>query len=107
MTTYTVINEGTFRYLYKAGEITPIFDIYLTLGGSQIEEVSKSDSLLSYSLQCRSLSLRYAKEDPKDILLDVDGSIQSGNVPVDLLFLKRNKAIYMMLLISKSEFEHI
>jgi len=97
---YTVINLNDFcRFEYHASAATPASKIFLTLAGDSLQEV-KNDSAVSYHLICKNLSVRYSEEQPVDIYM-VGTELLFGNttrIPMDLLLLKRNAAVYLLIM---------
>lgn len=56
------------------------------------------DSVISYTLKCKNLSVRYGNNDPIDLYIKADQNFQDTGVPISILFYKRNKKLYLMLL---------
>jgi hypothetical protein len=106
---YQIVENDFFRFQYKTGKAPPVTRILLTLAGDSIEEVTASDSILSYHLNCNNMSIRYFSEDTIDIfLVGKDRAFgRTAIMPLDILFLKRNKAVYLLLLIPKTPKESI
>lgn len=79
--------------------------IYLTYTGKSFQTVASNDSILSYHLQCKNFSVRYGKDDPIDmVLIGFEGPLTITNtIPMDILFLKRGKSMYMLVLTPKEE----
>ena len=99
-TVYTVIDINDFcRFQYKASPAKPVSKIFLTVAGDSLQNV-KNDSIESYHLLCDNFSIRYNENEPIDIFM-VGQEIALGattRIPMDLLFLKRNAAIYLLIM---------
>jgi hypothetical protein len=99
--TYTTIKHNNFFNLsYLTGPVKPVDKIFLTLSGDSIRTITKNDSLISYHLLCRNFSIRYAGDAPKDIFfVGVEGLLAITKVvPLNISFLKRGKAVYLLLM---------
>ena len=68
--------------------------LYITFVGDSLRTVVNSDSIIQYYLQLNSFSLRYALAGPVDIF----GHVKGRKVPVNILFIKRNRQLYFVLL---------
>lgn len=99
--TYSVVDNNFFRFQYKAGIVKPASQIYLTLSGDSLQTIAKNDSTVSYHLLCSNLSLRYTEEEPIDIYVAGQQKAfgRTVKIPMDILFLKRNRAVYLLLLV--------
>ena len=99
--TYSIIGQNIyFNFKYKAGLIQPVSKIFLTLSGDSLQTVCENDSILSYHLLCNNFSIRYAEKGPIDIFVGgKDRSLWTTTlIPMDLLLLKRNSAIYLLVM---------
>jgi len=97
--TYNVI-ASSLHTMYVSEQATrPVSVLYTTFYGSPLGTVQKSDSLLCYYLQCKNLSVRFAKNAPVDILLKSEGGgFNYGSLPLSVLFLQKNNAVYLVTL---------
>ena len=87
--------------LFRGGVNNPASQIFLTLGGDSILSVAKNDSIIGYHLLCHDFSIRYAGEEPNDILFQPKGDFEdSEGIPIslDILFMKRNNAVYLLVM---------
>jgi hypothetical protein len=102
MGVYTVINNNTFFYFkYRESSIDPASQIYLTLAGDSLQNVVKNDSIISYHILCDNFSIKYSKSEAVDIFV-VGKDKAFGTtivIPMDLLFLKRDSAVYLIMMI--------
>jgi hypothetical protein len=109
--TYIVIDNNLFfQFQYKSEPIKAAQDIYLTLSGDSLQTVAKNDSIISYHLLCHNLSVRYAMKEPIDIFVigKEKGLGTTITIPIDILFLKQNENLYLLLMTpidSKSSIE--
>jgi hypothetical protein len=104
---YNVYTENpTFEFRYKTGLQKPISEVYFSFKGDSVRENEKSDSIISYSLWCRSLSLRYEQKSPFEIIVHSKWPAEGVSVPIPInfLFLKHKRQLYFFLLASKNKF---
>jgi hypothetical protein len=98
---YNVQHLGShvFQYLPKAQD--PARKIYLALAGDSIKNTISNDTVLGYHLICKSFSIKYSENAPLDVGLTGDDNIFniSPEISTDILFLYRNQAIYLLVMI--------
>ncbi len=100
-TVYTVINHNNFfQFQYQVGSAQPVSNIYLTLAGDSLKNLVQNDSVMSYHLLCKNFSIRYNKDGPIDLfVVGQEGMLATTTIiPMDLLFLKRDGAIYLLIM---------
>ena len=100
---YNVLTNGSYLFEYRSKNIDIISGIYLTYSGDSLTTVISNDSILSYHLLCKNSSIRYSQDGPIDMILS--GTQQPFgimSVCADILFIKRNNALYVLLMIAKS-----
>jgi hypothetical protein len=96
---YRIIGNRFFRFQYKSGEVSPPSKIYLTISDAPLNSLYSNDSLVYYHLSCENLSIRYSEKEPVDIFVEGnEGILGTYSIPMDLLFLKRNNGIYILLM---------
>jgi hypothetical protein len=103
--TYTVINYNDFfKFQLNIAPSKSVSQIYLTLAGDSLQNVVKNDSIVSYHLLCENLSIKYAKNDPIGIFLVGQDKMLGATtiVPMDLLFLKRDDAVFLLIMTPNS-----
>ena len=64
---------------------------------------------LGYKLRCKNFSIRYSEKDPVDIYM-VGKNLSFGktiNIPMNLLFLKREKSVYLLILTPEEERDYV
>lgn len=100
---YNILKNGSCQFTYESGGIDSVSRIYLTFFGDSVTKAISNDSTLAYHLICKNLSIRYNKNGPVDMLLEgQQGLFGIKEFPADLLFIRRNNALYLLLMISKS-----
>jgi hypothetical protein len=100
---YSTLKKGSCEFTYKLAGIDSISKIYLTSFGDSLTTIISNDSILAYHLICKNLSIRYNKNGPVDMLLEgQQGLFGIKEFPADLLFIRRNNALYLLLMISRS-----
>jgi hypothetical protein len=103
--TYTVINYNDFfKFQLNVFPSKPASQIYLTLAGDSVQNVVKNDSVVCYHLLCENFSIRYAKNDPIGFFLVGQEKMPGATtvVPMDLLFLKRDDAVFLLMMTPNS-----
>jgi len=89
-----------FNFKYLVGPINPANHLYLTLSGDSISVIRKTDSLISYHLICKNVSIRYAEDAPKDFFfIGKEGFLNiTKRVPLNISLLRKGKAVFFLLL---------
>lgn len=95
--TYGIVDNNLFSFQYKSGGSPPASKIYLTLSGDSLQTAFKSDTTIGYHLLFKNFSIKYSSNDPIDLFVKSDNG---SNVPIDILFLNRNKSCYLLLMTS-------
>jgi len=98
---YRQLARHSFCLLYRGGANSPASQIFLTLGGDSILSVAKNDSIIGYHLLCHDFSIRYTGDEPNDILFQPKDDFEdTEGIPIslDILFVKRNGAVYLLLM---------
>lgn len=101
--TYSVLsNDIPYKFQYKSGVERKGTKIYLTLDGDSLNTFKQNDSIVSYNLICKNISIRYGQNDAVDIFIESKkGSfVNSQNIPMSILFFRRSNNIYLLLLSS-------
>lgn len=58
----------------------------------------ENDSTIGYHLLCEKLTIKYSATDPVDIFLTTENGIQNKQIPLEIVFLRRNNAMYFFLM---------
>src|SRR5436190_5479635 len=96
---YRIIGNRFFTFQYKAGKVPSPLRIYLTISDTPLNTLYSNDSLVYYHLSCENFSIRYSEKEPVDIFVGGnEGIFGTYSIPMDLLFLKRNNGIYILLM---------
>lgn len=85
---------------YKCGVQKKASAIMLNLSGAPIEVIAKNDTLAYYYSKVVSFSIKYSQNESDDIY----GSIKTDSterIPIEIMFIKRNRKFYMALLSPK------
>lgn len=92
--TYTGVDlNGISRFEWRPWPAKQTRNIFLSVYGDSLSNEILNDSLAAYRLLCKNLSIKYAKNGVVQVLLTC-GKI----TPADLLFLRRGKTVYFMLM---------
>lgn len=101
---YLMISKTPYNYMVLGVKPEPVKNIYLTFQGDSITTIRRNDTIASFHLICNNLSIKYQEDAPIDIFFSgKPGPFGSyGAVPIDIIFLKRKKSIYFLLMLSKN-----
>lgn len=102
---YSLIDKDIiYQIKYIAGKPEPAQQIYLTLSGDSIQTVVSADSIISYNLKCKNLSIKYDSKAPVDMFVTGEERPlgMTTIVPMDIVFLKREGFIYLMIMTPQS-----
>jgi len=100
-TEYASDETTDMEFLYKRTEPQKPENIYLTIGGDSTITLKKNDTVAYYFSKCANLSIRFKQDQDNDIF----GECKSQNlnmVPLEIMFLKRDKNLYLFTLSSKN-----
>ena len=103
---YTIYTDNiNFKFQCKAGLVSSVSKVYLTVSGDSLRTIAKNDSIIAYNLDCKNLSIRYQDQGPVDIFVVGNEKFLSGTnaIPMDILFLKRDDNLYFLLLTPRNE----
>lgn len=109
--TYKFIDGPGYQFEYNGEPDCLISKLYLTFSGDSLLNTIKNDSVMNFSLLCDNFSVRYDENAEIKILIARDKkTVFNTNlalVPLDILFLKRSKSIYLIALSPLDSNEHI
>jgi hypothetical protein len=92
--TYSMVDfNGFSRFEWRPVPTMRPRNIFLSLYGDSLSNGILNDSIASYHLLCKNLSIKYEKNGVVQVFM-TGGEI----TPSDLLFLKRGKMVYFMLM---------
>jgi hypothetical protein len=92
--TYSIVDFNRFsRFEWCPVPTTRTRKIFLSLYGDSLSNGILNDSIASYHLLCKNLSIKFEKNGAVQVFM-TGGEI----APSDLLFLKRGKIVYFMLM---------
>ena len=95
---YNVINESLFEIKCKEGKPMQADRLFLKYEGESLDKIIMGDSVAYYNLSLKKLSLQY-QEDEVDLLLEAKEKWWTRDrIPLSVLFLKRQRAVYLFLL---------
>ena len=77
-------------------------NIFISFDGQNLRTVSKDDSLAYYSLEFKSLSIKYNINGPQEIYADIKKS-GADIIPIELMFLKKNNMLFMIWMSPKED----
>lgn len=94
-------NSSEYLFKYRTGMIGPIPHLYLSLSGDSIDNLTRNDSSISFQLLCNTFSVRYQESKSVDLIFEAAKENYVRNlISIDLLLLKRKKALYIIFLTS-------
>jgi hypothetical protein len=92
--TYSMVDfNGFSRFEWRPWPTKQTSNIFLSLYGDSLSNGILNDSIATYHLLCKNLSIKYEKSGIVQVFLTC-GKI----TPSDLLFLKRGKIVYFMMM---------
>jgi hypothetical protein len=101
--TYNILDNGFYKFQYKAGTVGNPSFLYLTVVGDTIQQFVRNDSIVLYNLVCQNMSIRYNEDDPVDIFIEgKQKGFYTLRIPMSILFLKRKKNTYLLVLTTDS-----
>jgi hypothetical protein len=80
-----------FEYLTDSVKASKV---HLNIEGDEVTTIVRNDTIASYYLKMKSLSVQYKN----DGLNDLVGTAKRDNIPTAILFLKRKKELYFILM---------
>lgn len=83
-----------FSINYRLGPKEKATKLYFNIEGDNSGVVEKNDHLAYYYSTFKNFSIRYKKEGK----IDIFGKARKKNVPVEIMFLKRNSDLYFIVL---------
>ena len=98
---YSAIEFNGFSKLqWRPVRPRAVSKIHVILGGDSLVRVAANDSIVSYHLLCQSLSIKFSPDGPVEVnMIGEDRPFGRTAVsPVDLLFMKRNEAVYLLIM---------
>ena len=101
-TTYYADDRTKMEFLYKGTKPLKPKNIYLDLFGDSTRVLKKNDTIAYYYSKCVNFSVKF---DPK-MPYDIYGESRSENdseMPLEILLLKKNKTLYMLILSAKDD----
>jgi hypothetical protein len=87
---------------YRLGTKEKVHSVYFTLYGNSTRILKKNDTAAYYYSNFKNFSIKYQKEGKIDIYGKAKGNPQGSNVPLEIIFLKRNNNLYFILLTNKN-----
>lgn len=89
---YSELPSYNFEMRLKGEKVLPASIIYFSQSGDALQNIAENDSLFCYYSRFKTFSVKFDDE-PYDVIAEANRS-----APLSILFLKRNKFVYIMLL---------
>lgn len=101
--------NGFSRFQWRPVLARAVSKIHVLLGGDSLNRVAANDSIVSYYLLCKSFSLKFSEQGPVEVnMVGEDRPLGHTAVsPADILFLKRNDVVYLMIMTPASSDRNI
>jgi hypothetical protein len=97
------LNETPITVMYKEGTKEKISDVGFTLFGDNCKAVKENDSVAYYYCSdIKNFSIRCKKDEAEDIYGNIKDEFQDKKIPIEIMFLKRNKNLYLIWLTVKN-----
>jgi hypothetical protein len=97
---YTNITHDALTVLYKLHIPEKTGQYFFSIGGIDTKLLLKNDSLVYYHSYFKNLSFKYKQSFDNDIYFRTEDDVD-GYLPLELLLLKKNKSIYLVIIASK------
>jgi hypothetical protein len=94
----TVINNDTLEINYISKPIKKGTSIYINTYGLDDQTLIKNDTVAYYYSNINNFSIRYGKFEPQDFFGKVNDKYIAGNLPLEILFLKKRSNLYLILM---------
>jgi len=91
-------NETPFFIGYKFGYPDAFEKVYFSLTGINSHIIKKNDSTAYYSSNFSKFSIKYKENGGPDFYGEMKPWNEDGHLPLELLFLRKNKALYIIIL---------
>jgi len=95
---YVPISENGLTVDYRSTSLISPSKIHLTMYGDSIRSIAKNDSLYCDYIKLGDFSIRYEHSDVNEISAENNQSLAVNKRPVILMFFKRHKSLYFLLL---------
>ena len=105
-TPYALYNTTDMEFLYKLTKPQKPQNIYLDLYGDSTHVLKKNDTVVYYYSEGRNFSIKFNLQDKNDIY----GECQSktfSEVPIEIMFLKKDDKLYMLILSARNASTHL
>lgn len=102
--TFLVDDLGYFNLDFRQGRVSPASQFLLTTVDPKTEVILINENAAYYFLPGGGFSVKYGKDSTTDFYVEDEASIFSrGKTPKSILFLKRNKSVYFLMMFPGSE----
>ncbi|HEU5052660.1 MAG TPA: YcxB family protein [Hanamia sp.] len=102
--TFLVDDLGYFNLDFRQGRVSPASEFLLTTVDPKTEVVLTNETAAYYFLPGGGFSVKYGKDSTTDFYVEDEASIfTQGKTPKSILFLKRNKSVYFLMMFPGSE----
>ncbi len=105
--TYSGFVAYSFEFLYSSVYDSIAKNIFMSYDQDFLYKMSIGDSIINYNLMSKSLSFRYEKKGPNDLLFLVqplnDREKEPKKANINVTFYKKGNAVYMIILYSKNK----
>jgi hypothetical protein len=96
-TPYAADDKTDLEFFYKSSKPKKANDIYFDLFGDNTQVMKKNDTVAYYYSRCSNFSIKFNQHDENDIYGEVKNH---GEMPLEILFFKRKKNLYLAMLSS-------
>jgi hypothetical protein len=96
---YDINEQYCAEFVYKLYRPTKPSKIYLSLSGNNTQILKKNDSIACYYSNFQNFSIKFQKDADDDIYAKANSdNFLTKEVPLEVLFLKRQKNLYLILM---------
>ncbi|PUZ22581.1 hypothetical protein DCC81_19270 [Chitinophaga parva] len=96
---YDVLDLGPYEFQYRSESVGDASFVLLTMKGDSVQQTLRSDSLIGFSGLCDNISVSYGYNEVVDIFMEGRQiGFTTFPIPMDILFCKRGKSTYLLIL---------
>ena len=101
-TPYIIDDRTKMEFLYKETKPLKPKNVYLDLFGDSTQVIRKNDTIAYYYSKCVNFSIKFDPQKPMDIYGE-SHSERKNEIPLEIMFLRRNNKLYLLLLSAKDD----
>ena len=106
---YVYTDNGLYKFADKSGPVSKASNIWFYYDADSLNTCIMNDSIVSYNLRTSNSAISYADDNMWDILIEGNKNWLGFHraVTLDVMFLKRNDAVYLLTMCADNPKEEI